>query len=88
MEPSTERVMDLHLAVGEVLGHTRALSHQMNEVKTDFREFKQRVTEEQTKLDDRLADVEKFMWKATGIAIASSTLIPLGVTIIAKYVGG
>lgn len=73
---------DVHMAIGEILGQSRALSSGVAGIQADFKEFRKETRQEQDKLSARLTAVEKFMWRSTGMAILASTALPILITVV------
>lgn len=75
-------IKDTQLAIGEILGSTKYLVRQVEEVKADFRDFRAEIKAEQEKTNERVHKLERFMWRATGMAVAASTIIPIIITAV------
>ena len=72
----------IHMAVGQLLGTVQGVATRLEEMNQNFHEFRKEIREEQKTIKDRLAEVERFMWKSVGISAAAATLIPIAISVV------
>lgn len=80
-----EQPTNLGMALGQLLNSTKYVERQLDQMREDFKHFREEIREEQKSIVERLVKVEQFMWKQAGMVTVASVFFSVAITAIGWY---